>query len=73
MDIESGHSHEGPLWLRSRSCEAGGCIEIATIGGYIGIRDSKQKNGPILMFDQEEWRAFERGMAAGDFRSIGQP
>ncbi|RJL20787.1 DUF397 domain-containing protein [Bailinhaonella thermotolerans] len=34
------------------------CVEIARIGGRIAVRDSKDPEGPRLMFGVGEWRDF---------------
>jgi hypothetical protein len=54
-------------WRRSRRCDSGACVEVAPINGGIALRDSKDPDGPILMFTREEWNAFLDGARAGDF------
>jgi len=39
-------------------------------GATIGIRDSKNPNGPVLRFTQPEWEAFLDGMAKQEFDTI---
>ncbi|MBV9011186.1 MAG: DUF397 domain-containing protein [Pseudonocardiales bacterium] len=34
----------------------GGCIEVATIGGSIGVRDSRNPNEKILVFSSCQWQ-----------------
>jgi len=43
------------------------CVELATVGGVIGIRDSKVPDGPILQFSRAEIRALFAGVRAGEF------
>ena len=57
-------------WIKSSFCESGNCVEIASTGAQILIRDSKQPQGPHLEFTRQEWEAFEAGMGRGDFRLI---
>ncbi|MET8143561.1 DUF397 domain-containing protein [Sphaerisporangium sp. NPDC005288] len=48
-------------WRKSsRSGENGGnCVEVATgLPRIIGVRDSKNANGPALLFSPGEWSAF---------------
>lgn len=42
----------------------GDCVEVADLGGQIGVRDSKAPAGPVLAFTPEEWRAFLRKIRA---------
>ncbi|MBE1484891.1 hypothetical protein H4W31_000529 [Plantactinospora soyae] len=32
--------------------------------GVVGVRDSKDRQGPVLTFDPTAWRAFVRDIAA---------
>lgn len=47
-------------WVKSsRSLSNGNCVEVANLpGGAVGVRDSKDCDGPILRFRPEEWSAF---------------
>ncbi|MEU1730449.1 DUF397 domain-containing protein [Streptosporangium sp. NPDC020145] len=37
----------------------GNCVEIARLaGGRMGVRDSKDRSGPALVFAPAEWSAF---------------
>jgi hypothetical protein len=31
------------------------------------VRDSKDRSGPVLAFDPDQWRAFIDGVKQGDF------
>jgi hypothetical protein len=46
---------------------ASGCIEVAVKDGAVGIRDSKNRNGAVLVFNREEWSAFVAGVRADAF------
>ncbi|MFC6017954.1 DUF397 domain-containing protein [Plantactinospora solaniradicis] len=51
----------GARWRKSsRSNSSGGdCVEVADNGaGIVGVRDSKDPNGPALAFGATSWRAF---------------
>ncbi|MGQ0480017.1 MAG: DUF397 domain-containing protein [Pseudonocardia sp.] len=54
---------------RSSFCSNGMCVEVAALpGGDIAIRDSKDgDDAPVLRFTADEWIAFLRGAAAGEF------
>ena len=61
-------SQSSPTWVRSRRCESNACVEVAVVGdGLIAMRDSKDPDGPRLIFSREEWDAFVAGTRAGDF------
>jgi Domain of unknown function (DUF397) len=55
------------VWRRSSHCSANSCVEIALLGIRVAVRDSKEKNGPMLMFTQAEWNAFLEGARNGEF------
>ncbi|WP_192771794.1 DUF397 domain-containing protein [Plantactinospora soyae] len=44
----------------------GNCVEVADelAPGVVGVRDSKDRQGPVLTFDPTAWRAFVRDIAA---------
>ncbi|WP_027660542.1 DUF397 domain-containing protein [Salinispora fenicalii] len=51
----------GARWRKSsRSSGNGGdCVEVAdNLPGVVGIRDSKDPTGPVLVFGPPSWRAF---------------
>ncbi|MBB5917466.1 hypothetical protein BJY24_006378 [Nocardia transvalensis] len=47
-------------WFKSsRSSTGGDCVEVAHLAeGMVGVRDSKNPNGPALVFSPSEWDAF---------------
>ncbi|MEU4531451.1 DUF397 domain-containing protein [Micromonospora ureilytica] len=48
-------------WRKStRSGSSGGdCVEVAdNLPGIVGVRDSKDPEGPALVFEPVVWRAF---------------
>jgi uncharacterized protein DUF397 len=58
-------SPSGRIWIKSSYSASGNCVEIARIGQeIIGIRDSKNADGPHIEFGKEEWRAFLRQVKA---------
>jgi hypothetical protein len=56
-------------WRKSSySNGAGGmCVEVATAGDGVAVRDSKDPGGPLLAFSAAEWDAFLAGARAGEF------
>jgi len=56
-------------WFKSSLSFANGdCVEVASLpDGRIGVRDSKDANGPVLRFTAAEWKAFVGGVLGGEF------
>lgn len=55
-------------WRKSIISDTGGCVEVAFAEGSVGVRDTKaQGAGPILEFNEREWRAFIAGARSGEF------
>jgi hypothetical protein len=51
----------GAAWRKStRSSGNGGdCVEVAdNLSGVVGVRDSKDRQGPVLAFSSTSWAAF---------------
>jgi hypothetical protein len=47
------------LWRKSRySGSNGNCVEAATRGGVVAVRDNKDPNDQHLKFAPEAWRTF---------------
>jgi Domain of unknown function (DUF397) len=54
------------LWRKSTySGGNGSCVEIADLGTAAAVRDSKDGNGPKLIFAADEWRGFIDSIKAG--------
>ncbi|QXJ24395.1 DUF397 domain-containing protein [Actinomadura graeca] len=47
-------------WVKSsHSTDTGGdCVEVARVDPAVAVRDSKDPDGPKLVLDAGEWRAF---------------
>ncbi|WP_173523893.1 DUF397 domain-containing protein [Nonomuraea antri] len=56
-------------WRKSTaSGDNGQCVEVATnLPGIVAVRDSKDPQGPTLVFTRGEWRAFLKGADQGEF------
>lgn len=43
------------------------CVEVAYVTGAVGVRDSKDKTGPALVFAPGDWHAFVTRTRSGGF------
>lgn len=52
----------GAVWFKSsKSANASECVEVAFGGSQartVGVRDSKDPGGPVLVFSGEQWDRF---------------
>jgi hypothetical protein len=55
------------VWRKSTLSYANGCVEVAFVDGQVAVRDSKDPNGPVLVFTPVEWTAFLGGVRGGEF------
>ncbi|MFI6761432.1 DUF397 domain-containing protein [Micromonospora sp. NPDC050417] len=50
----------GAIWRKSRRSDSNGgqCVEVALASGAVGLRDSKDPSGPVLVFSPDDWATF---------------
>ncbi|MEU9077665.1 DUF397 domain-containing protein [Kitasatospora sp. NPDC048538] len=60
-----------PVWFTSSYSSNGGeCVEVAgnlTAADAVPVRDSKNPNGPALVFPVEAWADFVSAVRGGEF------
>lgn len=54
-------------WEKSKLSGVNGCVEVAFVDGQVAIRDSKDRSGPVLVFNPNEWQNFLSGARDGQF------
>ncbi|WBP87014.1 DUF397 domain-containing protein [Kitasatospora cathayae] len=61
-----------PAWFKSSYSNNGGaCVEVAAnIPGVVPVRDSKDPEGPSLVFPADAWSAFLSAVQGGEFGTI---
>jgi hypothetical protein len=47
----------------------GNCVEVETAERVVAVRDSKDPDGPKLVFGRTEWTAFAAQVKAGQFNA----
>ncbi|MGK5632315.1 DUF397 domain-containing protein [Streptomyces sp. URMC 123] len=54
-------------WFKSSYSSGDGdaCVEVATATHAVHIRDSKDRNGPVLRFTPDAWADFVRYVTSG--------
>jgi hypothetical protein len=64
----------GSLWIKSSlSFSNSNCVEVANLpDGKVGVRHSKNTEGPVLQFTPGEWHAFLGGVRNGEFDGFGK-
>lgn len=57
-----------PLKWRKATASQGsqGCVELAPLSGLVAVRDSKDPEGPMLMFRRDQWRGLAERARGGE-------
>jgi hypothetical protein len=68
----SAISIRGARWQKSsRSNSTGNCLELAKLpSGEFALRNSRDPNGPALIYTRAEIEAFVLGVKDGDFDNL---
>ncbi|MGN9812155.1 DUF397 domain-containing protein [Micromonospora sp. BQ11] len=57
-------------WRTSTRSQTSNCVEVAPLRDSpvaVALRDSKDRSGPVLLFDRAGWLGFLAGTKSGEF------
>ncbi|MGW3605896.1 DUF397 domain-containing protein [Micromonospora sp. NPDC005161] len=57
-------------WRTSTRSQTSNCVEVAPLGtgsSAVALRDSKDRGGPVLLFNRAGWLGFIAGAKKGQF------
>ena len=57
----------GSIVMRAQYNGQGDCVEVAENADIVGVRDSKDRTGPMLVLGHAGWRAFLAAVKDGEF------
>jgi hypothetical protein len=54
-------------WRKAKSSVSNGaCVEVASMDGMVGVRDSKDPAGPMLTYTSAKWHSFLEDAKKGE-------
>ncbi|MCE0537763.1 DUF397 domain-containing protein [Kineosporia rhizophila] len=69
-------STDGITWLKAtKSADSGNCVELGVEAGQASVvylRDSKNKQGPVLALGRSGLAAFVQGAKLGEYDDLGR-
>jgi hypothetical protein len=67
-----GIDFAGARWIKASASNGNGaCVEMTSVRpGEVCMRNSRDPDGPVLRFTEQEWAAFIAGAKAGEFDAI---
>ena len=54
-------------WRKSSRSQYNACVEVRFLGDCVPLRNSRDPDGPVLVFTVPEWDAFVEGVKLGEF------
>ena len=58
------------VWRKSTASNSGACVEVATVGGTVLIRDSADPHGPLLKVPAPVWSTFTAFTSENNFDNL---
>jgi hypothetical protein len=67
--MNGGSCVEVGVWRKASysTGNGGNCVEVGAAARVIAVRDSKDPDGPKLVFAPDDWTAFTRRVKSGGF------
>ncbi|GGM32425.1 MULTISPECIES: DUF397 domain-containing protein [Micromonospora] len=69
-DIRTSAVLASAPWRTSSRSQTSNCVEVAALDhgpAAVALRDSKDRGGPVLLFDRTGWQGFLTGTKGGQF------
>jgi hypothetical protein len=67
-EVKSVRNGTGPTWRKSSySSDTANCVEVALLATGVGVRDSKNQQGPVLSYAVPSWQEFVTAVRDGEF------
>jgi hypothetical protein len=63
-------AHSKLSWVSSSYCTDTTCVQVASEGDFVFLRDGKWPDRAVLRFTRAEWDAFLSGAKSGQFDSL---
>ena len=54
-------------WRKSSFSGMNGCVEVAFVEDLVAVRNTRERDGMVVIFNQLEWEAFVLGVRDGEF------
>jgi hypothetical protein len=64
---EPARCEPGTPWRKSSRSQYNACVEVRFCGDCVPLRNSRDPDGPVLVFTAPEWDAFVEGVKRGEF------
>jgi len=58
---------EDPKFVKSTFSTAGSCLEVAQVGDWVLLRNSRCRETELIRLTPDEWKAFTMGVQHGEF------
>lgn len=54
-------------WRKSSRSQYNACVEVCFLDDRVPLRNSRDPDGPVIVFTAPEWDAFVEGVKLGEF------
>ena len=67
MTREHERRRDETAWRKSSRSQYNSCVEVRFLDDCVPLRNSRDPDGPVLVFTAPEWDAFVEGVKRGEF------